>query len=80
MSRRARPANFGTRMLEYRRKILDLSPSFVVRAFAGADAAEIGPPGRVAEFDKRTRQGLRHLVVECSAEKRMRMGHQCNAS
>ena len=61
-------------------EILDLAAALVVRAFARADAAEVRPPGRVAEVDEGARQRLHHLVVERAAVQRMRVRDERDAA
>src|SRR3989440_11919603 len=63
-------------MLHDRREVIHFTPALVVGAFALADAAEIRSPGLVAELNKGARKRLHHLVVERSAELRMRVGDE----
>src|SRR5205085_12288390 len=44
-----------------------------------ADAAEIRPPGLVAQLDERAGERLHHLVVERAAEQWMRMRDERSA-
>src|SRR4051812_9961384 len=63
-----------------RKQILYFPVALVMRALALADAAEVGPPRLVAEVDKRSRESLRHLVVERAAKQRVRVGNECGAA
>ncbi len=57
-------------------EVLELAATLVVRALGRADAAEIRPPGGVAELDEGARERLHHLVVERAPVERMRMRDQ----
>ena len=61
-------------------EVFELAAPFVVRSLARADAAEIWPPGAVAEFDEGARQRLRDLVVQGAAEQRVRVRDDSHAA
>src|SRR5205814_9814101 len=69
----------GFKVRDDRREVLQFAAPFVVAALGFADAAEVRPPGLVAELDEGAREGLHHLVVEGAAVERMRVRDQRDA-
>jgi hypothetical protein len=70
----------GLQVREHGEQIVHFAAPAVVRALACADAAEVRPPGNVAQFHERARQRLHDLVVERAAVQGMRMGDQRQAA
>ena len=61
---RMKRAELAPRVLERREQVVSLAASFIIGAFAGADATEIRPQCEIPESGQATGKGLDHLVVE----------------
>src|SRR5687767_10837956 len=65
--------------IEHSFEIFELAAALVVHALGLADAAEVWPPGLVAELDEGARERLHDLVIERAAEQRVRMRDEGDA-
>ena len=75
----ARTSFAGSRRLRMA-QVLELASALIVHALGLADAAEIRPPGLVAQVDEGARKRLHDLVVKRAAEERVRVRDERDAA